>query len=125
MTPRGQRRATVRSKLLEVDDFQVVVDVAIDRGCSKAKRKGETHINKQVLPQAPSPTMTSFRRISAMVTDGYLELKTVESVAVGRTGKRWPSSVDHSRKERKRRRDKMKRKLEDQVGLGKGGETRV
>lgn len=26
-----------------------------------------THINKQVLPQAPSPTMTSFRRISAMV----------------------------------------------------------
>lgn len=28
---------------------------------------GATHISKQVLPQAPSPTMTSFRRISAMV----------------------------------------------------------
>lgn len=27
----------------------------------------QTHINKQVLPQAPSPTMTSFRRISAMM----------------------------------------------------------
>jgi len=27
-----------------------------------------TYINKQVLPQAPSPTMTSFRRISAIVT---------------------------------------------------------
>lgn len=26
-----------------------------------------THISKQVLPQAPSPTMTSFRRISAMI----------------------------------------------------------
>jgi hypothetical protein len=28
----------------------------------------EKTINKQVLPQAPSPTMTSFRRISAMVS---------------------------------------------------------
>jgi hypothetical protein len=27
-----------------------------------------THINRQVFPQAPSPTMTSLRRISAMVT---------------------------------------------------------
>ncbi len=26
----------------------------------------ETHINKQVFPQAPSPTMTSLRRISAI-----------------------------------------------------------
>ena len=29
---------------------------------------GNTYINKQVLPQAPSPTMTSFLRISAMAT---------------------------------------------------------
>jgi hypothetical protein len=29
---------------------------------------GQTYINKQVLPQAPSPTMTNLRRISAMVT---------------------------------------------------------
>ncbi len=29
-----------------------------------------TNINRQVLPQAPSPTMTSFRRISAMVCIG-------------------------------------------------------
>jgi len=28
-----------------------------------------THISKQVLPQAPSPTMTSLRRSSAMVKD--------------------------------------------------------
>jgi hypothetical protein len=27
------------------------------------------YINKQVFPQAPSPTMTSLRRISAMVAD--------------------------------------------------------
>jgi hypothetical protein len=33
-----------------------------------AKQDSFTHINKQVLPQAPSPTMTSFRRISAMVS---------------------------------------------------------
>lgn len=31
-------------------------------------RWGITHINKHVLPQAPSPTMTSFRRISAIST---------------------------------------------------------
>jgi hypothetical protein len=37
---------------------------------SKAQANGmrPTHINKQVLPQAPSPTMTSFRRISAMMS---------------------------------------------------------
>lgn len=43
-----------------------------------AAREERTYINKQVLPQAPSPTMTSFRRISAMVADGYLGLKTGE-----------------------------------------------
>jgi len=32
-------------------------------------RAAATNINKQVLPQAPSPTMTSFRRISAIVID--------------------------------------------------------
>jgi hypothetical protein len=37
---------------------------------SGAKAEATTHINKQVLPQAPSPTMTSFLRISAMVKDG-------------------------------------------------------
>jgi hypothetical protein len=32
----------------------------------------KTHINKQVFPQAPSPTMTSLRRISAMAAaDDY------------------------------------------------------
>jgi hypothetical protein len=31
---------------------------------------GGTYINKQVFPQAPSPTMTSFRRISAMMVAG-------------------------------------------------------
>lgn len=48
-----------------------------------AAREERTYINKQVLPQAPSPTMTSFRRISAMVSDGYLGLKTGERVDVG------------------------------------------
>ena len=32
----------------------------------------QPYINKQVLPQAPSPTMTSFRRISAMFEDGKM-----------------------------------------------------
>ena len=32
----------------------------------------ETYINKQVFPQAPSPTMTSLRRISAMAAVGEL-----------------------------------------------------
>ncbi len=31
-----------------------------------------SYINKQVFPQAPSPTMTSLRRISAMTADGEL-----------------------------------------------------
>lgn len=39
----------------------------------------ETHINKHVLPQAPSPTMTSFRRISAMATRGERGCGRVES----------------------------------------------
>lgn len=30
-------------------------------------RRGETHINRHVFPQAPSPTMTSFRRSSAIL----------------------------------------------------------
>lgn len=40
-------------------------------------RTGEakgTHISKQVLPQAPSPTMTSFLRSSAAMVAGRLEL---------------------------------------------------
>ena len=32
-------------------------------------RAGYAHINKQVFPQAPSPTMTSLRRISAILLD--------------------------------------------------------
>lgn len=36
----------------------------------EAEKAEQTHINKQVLPQAPSPTMTSFRRISAMISEG-------------------------------------------------------
>ncbi len=36
------------------------------RGGRGGRGREGTHINKQVLPQAPSPTMTSLRRISAM-----------------------------------------------------------
>jgi hypothetical protein len=37
----------------------------------RVRPRQETHINKQVLPQAPSPTMTSFLRSSAaMVAAG-------------------------------------------------------
>ena len=38
-----------------------------------AKLSIDTYINKQVFPQAPSPTMTSLRRISAMTAAGKLE----------------------------------------------------
>lgn len=39
-------------------------------GCKgEGGRQQQTYINKQVLPQAPSPTMTSFRRISAMACE--------------------------------------------------------
>jgi hypothetical protein len=48
------------------------------RAMEEGGREG-THINKQVLPQAPSPTMTSFRRISAMATRGERGLRTGES----------------------------------------------
>lgn len=37
---------------------------------SKAAGENETHINKQVLPQAPSPTMTNFLRSSAAMVAG-------------------------------------------------------
>lgn len=33
-------------------------------------KMGSTYINRQVLPQAPSPTMTSLRRISAILRTG-------------------------------------------------------
>lgn len=72
--------------------------VAADPDPVKPQRRRITYINKQVLPQAPSPTITSFRRISAMVADGLKLGKSV--VDVGREGKRWPSSVYQSRKER-------------------------
>lgn len=42
--------------------------------CISSRRRGRergdgTHINKHVFPQAPSPTMTSFRRSSAILED--------------------------------------------------------
>jgi hypothetical protein len=61
---------------------QAVLDLVVDLEPRRQQRKGRTYINKQVLPQAPSPTITSFRRISAIVADGYLGLKTGESVDV-------------------------------------------
>lgn len=38
-------------------------------GCISSRRgeRDETHINRHVFPQAPSPTMTSFRRSSAIL----------------------------------------------------------
>ncbi len=42
---------------------------------------GFTHIRRQVFPQAPSPTMTSLRRISAMISRAAVTvLKEVSSV---------------------------------------------
>lgn len=74
-----------------------IIDLAV--GPIKAAKGEITYIRRQVLPQAPSPTMTSLRRISAMVADGYLGLRDGD-VDVRSKGKRWPSSVYHSGKER-------------------------
>jgi hypothetical protein len=57
------------------------------RETHRGRGRRVTNINKQVLPQAPSPTMTSFRRISAMVVDGLrvkvgVELGAIESWAL-------------------------------------------
>lgn len=53
---------------------QEVRDERRRRGrCSRANG-GATHMRRQVFPQAPSPTITSLRRISAIWTSqrGYL-----------------------------------------------------
>jgi hypothetical protein len=39
----------------------------VQRRCKCDKARGRTHISKQVFPQAPSPTMTSLRRSSAIL----------------------------------------------------------
>lgn len=51
----------------------------------------ETHINKQVLPQAPSPTMTSFLRISAMAIG-------VDEVVFGFLSEEWKGKTCYSGK---------------------------
>ncbi len=43
----------------QIETVQMVVDQSI--------RRRPTHIKRQVFPQAPSPTMTSLRRISAIL----------------------------------------------------------
>lgn len=56
--------------LLTVVSLNVRVCRAMDQETREGEREeglGATYINKQVFPQAPSPTMTSFRRISAIV----------------------------------------------------------
>jgi hypothetical protein len=47
-----------------VGDRSIVISAEV-----RTSRVEATHINKQVLPHAPSPTMTSLRRISAMVIE--------------------------------------------------------
>ena len=49
------------------------------RSCTERK---ETYINRQVFPQAPSPTMTSLRRISAIFTS---QKARVSKIGVGRS----------------------------------------
>lgn len=45
----------------------VAAEAATATGAAGDERKRETHINRHVFPQAPSPTMTSFRRSSAIL----------------------------------------------------------
>lgn len=43
------------------------MDIAAGLQAGRVGKREQTYMSKQVLPQAPSPTMTSFRRISAIV----------------------------------------------------------
>jgi hypothetical protein len=51
------------------EDTVFDISIAMAVGCAA---RG-AYINKQVLPQAPSPTITNFRRISAMVVSVRFE----------------------------------------------------
>lgn len=66
MMTRERNRAMAGS-----DNNEVVIVVAVNlAGIRRSSNGRVTYINKQVLPQAPSPTMTSLRRISAMMLMG-------------------------------------------------------
>ena len=60
-------------------DRQIVAGaVAAEKAAEAAGQQLEdwlTHINRHVFPQAPSPTMTSFRRSSAILEDVICEMK--------------------------------------------------
>lgn len=45
----------------------VINSIAMRRCCKLKESKWNTNISRQVFPQAPSPTITSLRRISAIL----------------------------------------------------------
>lgn len=49
-----------------------------------------TYMSKQVLPQAPSPTMTSLRRISAMLAGGAVDEGSCDNLINNMNHKRYP-----------------------------------
>lgn len=49
---------------------KTLVRVSVSSRSRMCDGGGETHMSRQVFPQAPSPTMTSLRRISAICATG-------------------------------------------------------
>ena len=60
-------KVPLEKTLVAEKESQYAAGIPTRRRMRKRGGKEETHINRQVLPQAPSPTMTSLRRISAIL----------------------------------------------------------
>lgn len=58
-----------------IDRQMIAGAVAAEEAAEAAGGGVATHINRHVFPQAPSPTMTSFRRSSAILEDVGCEMK--------------------------------------------------
>lgn len=56
-------------------DRQIVAGAVAAEKAAEAAGGVATHINRHVFPQAPSPTMTSFRRSSAILEDVGCEME--------------------------------------------------
>jgi hypothetical protein len=73
------------ASVLEVEEVWQVGQVEEIVKVMQIRSQEGTYINKQVFPQAPSPTITSFLRISAMLwclLEGLVEVGKIVSLAM-------------------------------------------